>query len=375
VKENAYDAYNAYNKKIPIFIILVAILATSSHLSSRGRFEICLYANSNQNSNQQQQVGAGLRPAPTSSGKILNLYTALDTDEAKIYIRAFEEETGIDVKWVRMSTGEVLVRVRSEKNKPQVGLWLGGPATDLIAAKNEGLLAPYKPKVDFEFPPGAIDPEYYWSGFTFGAIGFACNREILKRKGLEPPTSWYELLKPGFKGEIGVAYPYTSGTSYTILATLVQLMGEAKAFEYISKLNQNIHHYNKSGSSCVTQVGFGEIGVGIAFSHDIIKKGISKGYPILMSFPKEGTGYEIGAMALVKDGPTQSEAQMFIDWMLSLKAQNMMQHWFRIPLHPKAEVAKEAVSANSLKLIQFDFDWAGKNRRRLVERWREVTKQ
>jgi len=310
-----------------------------------------------------------------STGKTLHLYSALDTNEAKIYIRAFEEETGINVRWVRMSAGEVLTRVRSERNNPQMGLWFGGPSPEFIAAKQDGLLAPYKPNIDFELPPGTFDEYYYWTGFYFGALGFACNTEILNRKSLAPPTSWHDLLKPEFKGEIGVAYAYTSGTSYTILATLVQLMVEEEAFDYIAKLDKNIHHYNKSGSACVTQVGFGEIGVGIAFSHDIVKKGPSKGFPIVLSFPNEGTGYEIGAIALIKDGPDQAEAKTFIDWILSVKAQNLMQKWFRTPLHPKAEVAEGAVTADKVNLIKFDAIWAGKNKRRLIERWREITAQ
>ena len=51
--------------------------------------------------------------AMEGSGEALHLYTALDTNEAKIYIRAFEEESGIQVRWVRLSAGEVLVRIRS----------------------------------------------------------------------------------------------------------------------------------------------------------------------------------------------------------------------------------------------------------------------
>jgi iron(III) transport system substrate-binding protein len=339
-------------------------------------------------------IGCGSSPptVPKPTGKTLYLYSALDTKEAQIYIRAFEEDTGIHVRWVRMSAGEVLVRLRSERNNPQVGLWFGGPSQEFIAAKQDGLLAPYKPKVDFddfdrlnpapasptqskdfELPPGTFDEDWYWTGFYFGALGFACNTEILKRKGLEPPTSWYDLLKPELKGEIGMAYAYTSGTSYTILATLVQLMGEESAFDYIAKLNQNIHHYNKSGSACVTQVGFGEIGVGLAFSQDILKKGTSKGFPVALSFPKEGTGYEIGAIALIKNGPNPDEAKTFIDWILSVKAQNLMQPWFRAPLHPKAEIAKGAVTADQVNLIPFDAIWAGQNKRRLIERWREMT--
>ena len=310
-----------------------------------------------------------------SSGEALHLYTALDTNEAKIYIRAFEEDTGLEVRWVRLSAGEVLVRVRSERTNPQVALWFGGPSPEFIVAKREGLLAPYAPRINFKPPPSTFDEAHYWTGFYFGAIGFASNTEILARKGIPPPTSWHDLLKPSFKGEISVAYAYTSGTANTLLAAIVQMMGEDAGFDYIAKLDRNVHHYNRSGSACVTQVGFGEVAVGIAFSHDIVKKGPAKGYPVVLSFPKEGTGFEIGAMALVKGGPNQTAAKRFMDWALSVRAQNLMQKWFRTPLNPNAEVAQGAVTADKVKLIQFDSSWAANHRQRLVERWREVTAQ
>ena len=313
--------------------------------------------------------------AAESSGEALHLYTALDTNEAKIYIRAFEEDTGIQVRWVRLSAGEVLVRIRSERTNPQVALWFGGPSPEFIVAKREGLLAPYAPRINFEPPPGTFDEAHYWTGFYFGAIGFASNTEILARKEIPPPTSWHDLLKPSFKGEISVAYAYTSGTANTLLAAIVQMMGEDAGFDYIAKLDRNVHHYNRSGSACVTQVGFGEVAVGIAFSHDIVKKGPAKGYPVVLSFPKEGTGFEIGAMALVKGGPNQIAAKRFMDWALSVRAQNLMQKWFRTPLNPNAEVAQGAVTADKVKLIEFDSIWAADHRQRLVERWREVTAQ
>ena len=85
-----------------------------------------------------------------------------------------------------------------------------------------------------------------------------------------------------------MAYAYTSGTANTLLAAIVQLMDEETGFDYIAKLDRNVHHYNRSGSACVTQVGFGEVAVGIAFSHDIVKKGPAKGYPVVLSFPEGG---------------------------------------------------------------------------------------
>src|SRR4030043_64027 len=273
-------------------------------------------------------------PLSTRAADVLRMYTALDPNEAKVYIDGFTKDTKINVEWVRMSAGEVLTRLKAESKNPQVSVWYGGPSVEFIAGRKEGLITPYKSPVGVPFLKGNLrDPEDYWMGFYFGAIGFGNNTNFFEKNKLAYPTSWQDLLQPEFKANISIAYPYTSGTSFTTLATLVQLMGEDKAFDYWKRLDPNIHHYNNSGSACVTQAGLGEIAVGIAFSHDILAKGTSKGYPIKGTFPSEGTGYEIGGLALVKGGEEHELAKKLIGWTLSKRAQDLMQVWFRIPLN------------------------------------------
>ena len=304
---------------------------------------------------------------------VLHMYTALVANEAKVYIEAFTKDTKINVEWVRMSAGEVLTRLKAESKNPQVSFWFGGPSSEFIAGKKEGLLIPYKSTAGAPFLKGNLkDSQDYWSGFYFGAIGFGNNTSWFEKNKLPLPTSWQDLLKPEFKGNISIAYPYTSGTAFTTLATLVQIMGEDKAFDYWKKLDANIHHYNTSGSACITQAGLGEIAIGIAFSHDILAKGTSKGYPIKGTFPSEGTGYEIGGLGLIKGGAEPELAKKFIDWTLSKRAQELMKVWFRIPLNPQAEIAAGATKASDVKLINFDDEWAGNNNKRLIEKWRQT---
>jgi len=307
--------------------------------------------------------------------KVLHLYTALDVDEAKIYIEAFEKtHPDIQVDWVRLSAGEVLARLRAEAGNPQASLWFGGPSDTFIVAKEDGLLAPYTESLAWQYIDKRFkDPDGYWIGIYMGFLGFVSNKDFLKKHGIQPPQSWYDLLKPVFEGEISMAYPYTSGTAYTRLATLVFLMGEDKALEFEKKLSEQVHHYTRAGSACVTEVGLGEVAVGIAFAHDILAKGVAKGYPVVLSFPKEGTGYEIGGMALIKGGPEPELAKVFYDWMTSAEAQSLFKKWYRLPLNPEAELAEGLVTADQLPLVNYDAKWAAENRDRLVERWREVT--
>lgn len=305
--------------------------------------------------------------------KKLVIYTSFPEPEAEFYLRAFQRETGIDVDWVRLSAGLVLARLEAERVRPSADVWYGGPSDTFVSAKGKGLLAPYKSPLAEKLDPRFKDDEGYWTGIYFGAIGFATNVNILKEKRLEPPGSWYDLLNPQWKGLVQMAYPYTSGTGYTICATLVQLMGEKGAFRFMKQLNRNILHYTSSGTAPINQVGLGEAGVAISFSHDILRIKEAMNLPLILTFPKEGTGYEIGAVAMIKGAAHPKLAKRFIDWALSAHAQDLYGAFrsFRIPLNPQTKLPKEVIPISQIKLIPYDHQWAGANRKRLMAKWKE----
>jgi len=313
--------------------------------------------------------------------RVLHMYCAFDVEEGERYIAAFEaSHPDIDVQWVRLSSGQVLARIRAEAANPQASIWFAGSATSHIAAAAEGLLEPYTESLGWQFMPKEFkDPNGYWVGIYVGYIGFVTNTEFLERVGAEAPTSWYDLLKPEFKGEIAKAYPFTSGTAYTTLIGWLTAIGspepgfDEEDIEFLKAFNAQVHHYTESGTACITQAGQGEVGIGVAFSHDIIRKGIARGYPVVMTFPKEGTGYEIGGMSLIKGGPEPDLARIFYDWALSKEAQDLFQGAFRVPLNPEAEVCDVCVTAEQVKALPLNFAWYGEHKDEIIEQWREIT--
>ena len=307
-----------------------------------------------------------------AADKVLHIYEAFDTAEAKYYLDAFEKETGIKVVFVRMSSGEVLARVEAEAANPQATVWHAGSNTSHINAASKGLLAPYKPNTDFALSDQLHAKDWAWTGFYSGAIGFVSNTKFLKEKGVQAPQSWDDLLKPVFSKNVAMAYPYTSGTAYTTYATLIQMHGLDNALNWWEKFDkQSIHQYTKSGTGCIPMVGLGEVAVGISFSHDILAKGVNKGYPVVMTFPKEGTGYEIGGLSLIKGGPEPELGKKFIDWCFTVRAQNLFQKYNRVPVNPKATVGKGSVTLDQVKLINYDHIWAGNNKGEMVKAWRD----
>jgi len=214
----------------------------------------------------------------------------------------FEAKYGITVNYVRMSSGEALARVQAEKDNPQFDIWWGGPIDSFVAAKGEGLLEAYDSPnyANLIDPVKMKDVDNQWVGIYVGTLGFATNTDWLAANpGVEAPTSWDDLLKPEFKGQVMVAHPSSSGTSYTALATVLQIRGEEAGWEYLKQYAGQMAQYTKSGAAPAKFVGQGEAAVAIVFSHDIVNEIENNKLPLVLTFPEEGTGYEIGGMGLI----------------------------------------------------------------------------
>ena len=319
--------------------------------------------------------GGSSKPSAGQPQK-LTLYCGLMEDHMVKAVQEFEKETGIKVDAVRMSSGEILGRIQAEKSNPKASVWFGGPADGFIQAKEMGLLEKYASPAAAKIPDQFKDPEGWWTGIYVGYLGFVSNQKLLTEKGVSAPQSWEDLLKPEFKGQVVIANPGSSGTAYTMLASLVQLMGEDKGLEYMKKLHAQVKTYPKSGTAPGRMVGQGEATVGVTFLHDAIKYREEGMKDIVLSAPKEGTGYEIGAVAIIKGGPDQAAAQKFVDWCLAKKAQEIGQQAgsYQFLTNPEAAIPKQAGEIKDTKLIKYNLDWAGKNRNGLVEKWNNAIK-
>jgi iron(III) transport system substrate-binding protein len=284
----------------------------------------------------------------------------------------FEAKYNITVNYVRMSSGEALARVQAEKDNPQFDIWWGGPADSFIAAKEAGVLEPYNSPNMKNLRDQKLykDADNYWAGIYVGSLGFATNKNWLDaHPGTKAPESWDDLLKPEFKGQIMVAHPSTSGTSYTALATVLQIRGEQAGWEYLKKYAGQIAQYTKSGAAPAKFVGQGEAAVAIVFSHDTVNEIENNKQPLVLTFPKEGTGYEIGGMGILKGAKHMQAAKLWFDWALTPEAQSLGPKYkaYQAPTINGVELSHpELLQVN---LINYDFQWAGKNKKAFVEKF------
>jgi iron(III) transport system substrate-binding protein len=310
----------------------------------------------------------------------LNILCSTDADWCESKAREFSVQTGIKVNMSRKATGEVFAQLKAESNNPRTDLWYGGTHDPHVQAANENLLQPYASPNMKDHYPWATDLHAKTLGQVVGiyriTLGFGYNRELLTKKKIAPPACWSDLVKPEFKGEVELSNPTTSGTAYTILATMVQLYGEDKAFDYLKVLNKNVNRYTTSGTAQRQSVARGESMVGITFLDEFIPEQYA-GAPIETVLPCEGTGYSVGAMSIVKGAKNFENAQKFYDWAMTADAQTIRDHAkvTAIPSNTRAFAPERVKALENAKLINYDFTKFGASaeRKRLIEKWdREV---
>jgi iron(III) transport system substrate-binding protein len=154
--------------------------------------------------------------------KRLTVYGSTQEMGVRHITEAFTKDTGIKVDWIRMSTGETLNRIRAEKSNPHASIWLAGPGTAHMVGASEGLLQPYLSPLRAKIARAHMDDQGLWTGVFLTSFVFTSNPVILKERGLQAPTSYLDVLKPGWKGQIAVANPTTSGTGHLFVASALR---------------------------------------------------------------------------------------------------------------------------------------------------------
>jgi iron(III) transport system substrate-binding protein len=148
------------------------------------------------------------------------------------------------------------------------------------------------------------------------------------------------------------------------------IMGEDKAFDYLKKVHPSIQTYTQSGTAPSKAAAIGQAGVGIQFTPAFLQL-MAEGYPLKVTFPKEGVGFEAPAISILKGAPHLDLAKKLVDWSISIPGQNALTDakTYFFPVHPKATVMAGLPAFDQIPTINYDAIWAGKEKKRLVDRW------
>lgn len=311
-------------------------------------------------------VIAGLFASSALADGVVNVYTAAPQNFIDEMVPVFEAATGTKVEVIKAGSGELLNRLTAESAKPVADvLWsVDGTVVDF----NKTLFEPYT-SVNDAAVLLFMKKSDLWSPFTAVVTCFIVNE--LKLDGAPVPQSWADLAKPEYKGMISVARADKSGSAYIQYATVLQAFSdEAAGMEKYKEMLANFVLSDSSGA-VPRLVNDGELAVGVTLE-DAALRYKEGGGPVQLVYPSEGTAVAPDAVALIKGAPNPDNAKAFIDFILSTEGQEIVAKLGRRPVRGDVKSNAALAPLSDIKDINYDFEWAAKERDRLMKTWSDM---
>ena len=311
--------------------------------------------------------------APEVTGT-LSVYSALNESTNNEFFKAFNVAyPKVTVNVLPLAAaGELQTRIRTEKASPKADIFIGGSSEFHDPLGKEGLLeaylAPNAKDIDAKFK----EATGLWTGWYTGIFGFISNDS---RMGEVPkaPATWDDLLDPKWAGKLVLPDPVKTGGGYIFIATQIFRFNkdEAKAMDFMKKLHANIAQYVPTSPGALTLIDQGQFIGCPNWAHDILtEKG--KGNKVTLTIPSD-TGFEVGAVSIVKGTKNLAAAQALVNWSITKEAGDL-----NVKLSnrgsTRADVAPAAGSPklSDVKLVNYDRQWATDNKDRLLKLWQQT---
>ena len=302
----------------------------------------------------------------------LEVYSTLEVENISDFKKAFEAANpDIEILWNRDSTGVLTARILAEQDKQRADAIWGLAVTSMLLLKERGLLEPYAPPTLAAIKPGFRDPAEppSWVGMEGWVAAICFNTIEAGKLGLAKPVSWFDLLEPRFKGRMTMPHPASSGTGYFHVSAWIQMFGEAKAWEFMDRLHENIAVYEHSGARPCRLAAAGEYPLGISYEL-AAASARQKGAPIEGLLMKEGGGWDMDAAAILRGTKHPKEVRRLMDFAASRQANELYASFV-------SQVAMQGVTGNiphypkgvAESMIKNDFTWASQNRARILAEW------
>lgn len=256
----------------------------------------------------------------------ITLYSAqgYDSDAAK----AFQKQTGIAVKLVDDSTGNLLAKISAERNNPRWDVvWFDGNVTMQTLDDQNYLLKWTSPNAGNYTDLGAknvpADHAYYPTGVTAaGAIVY--NKKHIPTAGL--PKDWSDLTKPAYKNLLAENDPAYSGPAYPFISGIAQAMkGEDQAKQYFQQLKSNGDKIFQTNDPTLNSVETGAREFAI-IQDSAYYAAVKAGQPLGIIYPSSGVAALPSEIAVSAQSRHQACAKQFVNWMLSPQGQSVMTH-------------------------------------------------
>ncbi|MFF9701593.1 ABC transporter substrate-binding protein [Streptomyces griseofuscus] len=243
-------------------------------------------------------------------------------------IDAFQKKYGIKIQDESPdgSSQDEINAVTSRKGQDRAPDVLDLGSSFALSAAQQGLLAPYKVSSFGDIPAGQKDPQARWYNDYGGYISIGCDAKRVK----ECPTTFKDLLKPQYKGQVALnGNPTKSGSAFGGVYAAALANGGSfgdiqPGLDFFAKLKKN-GNYTPVESTPAT-VEKGETPISIDW--DYLNAGYadefrSKGLDWKVVVPSDGQYAQYYSQAITKDAPHPAAARLWQEFLYSTEGQNL----------------------------------------------------
>ena len=277
-------------------------------------------------------------------------------------IQQFAEVTGIDVSVKYGKTSAIAATLQEEGSKTPADVFFAqdpgglGAVEDMLASLPDGLF--------IGVPEWARSSEKKWVGISGRARTVVYNPESLNVEDL--PDGMWGFVEPKWKDRIGWAP--TNASFQTMVTAMRFIWGEDKTKDWIESIQANNPTVYTKNTPQVAAVAAGEIDVGFVNHYYVFRFLAEQGDSFSgRNYHPRGGGpgsvVIVSGVGVLKDSKNESNAQKFVEFMLSPVAQQYFAgQTYEYPLIegvktsrllvPLAEIAKPSITLSQLADVQ-----------------------
>jgi thiamine transport system substrate-binding protein len=348
---NTYQEVNAMKKSIILFLALAAFMLSACR---RGERELTVMT-----------------------------HDSFAASEA--VIQAFETQNDVKVKFLSSGdAGSALNKAILSKDKPLADVFYGVDNTFLSRALDEGIFqaydSPLLAKIPTEFQ---LDAQKRALPVDYGDVCLNYDKVYFAKKGITPPQSLEDLLKPEYKGLLVVENPATSSPGLAFLLATIGHFGADGYLDFWKGLKANEVRvvdgwesaYNKEFSA---QGGTRPIVVSYASSppFEVIFADPPVSEPSTGVVTADGTCFrQIEFVGILKGTKHRDLAKKWVDFMLSKQFQeDMPLQMYVFPVNGEAKLSEQfakylAEPANPAVVAPADI---AANREKWLQAWTDA---
>ena len=302
----------------------------------------------------------------------LTVYTALENEQLQPLKQAAEAALrDIEIAWVRDSTGVITARLIAERQNPRADMIWGLSVFSLLQMEGLDMLEPYTP-----VGANALRPNFRsdrnpmtWTGMDAFVSAICFNTAVAQARNLPRPTTWADLLNPAFRGQIVMPNPASSGTGFLTIAGWMGSMGEAPAWDFMTKLHENVQVYTHSGSAPCNNAARGEYGLGISLDMRAVTLK-NQGAPIDIIVPTDGVGFDMEGTAILRGTRNAEAAKRLADWAVTREAMELYGRWYAVLALPGVQPTVRGYPPEfEQRLVSMDFRTIATRRDQILRDW------